>query len=174
MCQLFKYERYRISRDKRVLEYWIKDRFFIEPWRSRVCRSNFTAILCRGEERKRGEGRKHGIIPRDFRSEYSLAGHSFQSVTFATVKRVEQFLLSLDDRGPRRHDNKVSTFTDPGLVSDHRFRVMLVRITMPWCIRSTQSRSIVYFLRWWSVRMKRADLERDCCEILSSLILEKL
>lgn len=76
--------------------------------------------------RERREGRKpwHGIIPRDFRSEYSLAGHSFQSVTFAMAKRVEQFLLSLDDRGPRRHDNKVSTFTDPGLVSDHRFRVM--------------------------------------------------
>lgn len=111
------------------------------------------------EERERGrggegrrEGRKHGIIPRDFRSEYSLAGHSFQPVTFAVVKRVEQFLLSLDDRGPRRHDNKVSTFTDPGLVSDHRFRVMLVRITMPWCIRSIQSRSIVY-------EMKKADME---------------
>lgn len=126
--------------------------------------------------RERREGRKpwHGIIPRDFRSEYSLAGHSFQSVTFAMAKRVEQFLLSLDDRGPRRHDNKVSTFTDPGLVSDHRFRVMLVRITMLWCIRSIQSRSIVCFLRWWSVRMKRADLERDCCEILSNLFLEKL
>lgn len=129
-----------------------------------VCRSNFTAILCRGERKREGgeegEGRKHGIIPRDFRSEYSLAGHSFQSVTFAVVKRVEQFLLSLDDRGPRRHDNKVSTFTDPGLVSDHRFRVMLVRITMPWCIRSIQSRSIVY-------EMKRADME-------PRLLLEKL
>lgn len=153
MCQLFKYERYCISRDKEVLECWIKDRFFIEPWRSRVCRSNFTTILCRGRERESGGGggggRKpwHGIIPRDFRSEYSLAGHSFQSVTFAMAKRVEQFLLSLDDRGPRRHDNKVSTFTDPGLVSDHRFRVMLVRITMPRCIRSIRSRSIVCFLR---------------------------
>lgn len=98
------------------------------------------------EERERGregrrEGRKHGIIPRDFRSEYSLAGHSFQPVTFAVVKRVEQFLLSLDDRGPRRHDNKVSTFTDPGLVSDHRFRVMLVRICPGVFVRFNRARS---------------------------------
>lgn len=81
------------------------------------------------ESRATGRAR---IIPRDFRSVYSLAGHSFLPVTFAALRqgagdRAQRApRRTIAARCPRRGDNKVSTFADPGAARDD-FRVMLVR-----------------------------------------------
>ena len=86
----------------RVLQCRIKDRFFIEPWPIASSPAG-GSILCakREEERERERKLRHGIIPRDFRSEYSLTGHSFHSATFAVARRGEragQVYFSQDDR----------------------------------------------------------------------------
>lgn len=47
-------------RDKKVLEYWIKDRFFIEPWRSRSLSIEFYSDSLSRREKEGGEGREGG------------------------------------------------------------------------------------------------------------------
>lgn len=75
----------------------IKSRSLIEPWPAfeiisvrRCCdRIAWCASLLRATGRA-------GIIPRDFRSVYSLAGHSFLPVTFAAARRGAEIAESAD------------------------------------------------------------------------------
>lgn len=73
----------------------IKSRSLIEPC-GRHSRSALAGAAIESHGARVSRERQAGIIPRDFRSVYSLAGHSFLPVTFAAARRSAEIAESAD------------------------------------------------------------------------------